>query len=99
MSPAFPKFTAKAAGHVAPFYGPIAGIATYILMRNIWKQLKIESNEIQYLPVGTDPNLRIFRPGAVIPLFQVPKEPIGSLQNGKLLLSETGLRSMFGNIA
>lgn len=92
-------FTAKAAGYVAPFYGPIAGIATYILMRNIWKRLKIESDEIQYLPVGTDPTLRIFRSGAVIPLFQVPQEPIGSLKNGKLLLSETGLRSMFANIA
>lgn len=92
-------FTAKAAGYVAPFYGPVAGIATYILMRNIWKQLRIESDEIQYSPVGTDPNLQIFRSGATIPLFQVPKEPIGSLKNGKLLLSETGFRSMFGNIA
>ncbi len=91
-------FTAKAAGYVAPFYGPLAGIATYIVMRNLWKQMKIESDEITYFPVGTDRNLQIFRSGAAIPLFQVPNEPIGRIKDGQLLLSEGGLRSMFANI-
>ena len=93
------NFTAKAAGYVAPFYGPLAGIASYVLMRSLWKQMSIQSDEIRYDPAGTDPNLRLFRRGSTIPLFQVPKEPIGSLQNGRLLVSERGVRAMFSEAA
>ena len=92
-------FTAKAAGYVSPFSGPLAGIATYIIMKNIWKSLEIKSDEISYFPVGTDANLNVFKQGAIIPLFQVPKNPIGRLKGGQFLLSESGVRDMFGAIA
>ena len=91
--------TSKAAGYVSPFYGPLAGIATYIIMRNVWRTLHLESDAISYHPAGTDHNLSIFKHGAAIPMFQVPINPIGRLKNGQLLLSETGVRDMFTSVA
>ena len=93
------SFTSKAAGYVSPFYGPLAGIATYLIMKNVWRTLHIESDAICYHPAGTDANLNIFKHGAAIPLFQVPTNPIGRLKNGQLLLSESGIRDMFTSVA
>jgi hypothetical protein len=92
-------FTAKAAGYVSPFCGPLAGIATYIIMRNIWRSMEIESDAISYEPAGTDPSLNVFRHGATIPLFQVPTNPIGTLRCNRLLISEQGVRDMFYSLA
>lgn len=92
-------FTANAAGYVSPFYGPLSGVATYIIMRNLWKSLQIESDAISYIPSGTDSNLRIFQNGSAIPLFQVPQNPIGSFKNDQFRISEQGIRSMFLGIA
>ncbi len=93
------SFTSAAAGFVSPFWGPAAGIATYLLARKMWQSLEVESDAINYIPIGTDPSTNLFREETIVPLFNVPKEPIGSISGDNLLISPSGFRAMLENRA
>ena len=88
------SFMAKAAGMVSPFWGPAAGAATYLLARKLWSLSRIESDAIVYHEIGSDPSTNVFLEPTVIPLFEVPEEPIGSMSGDRFLPNPEGFRRM-----
>lgn len=87
-------FMAAGSGFLAPFLGPLAGITTFILLKKTIDSLQPQL----YLPpiykeYGTSYSLRVFSNEQAIPLFGLPREPIGMLKGDKLLLNERSLSS------
>ena len=85
-------FAASGNGFVGPFIGPLAGVVTYILLR---KMLGVSGTTTVpaelYREFSRDDAPNVFRNEVVIPLPGIPKEPIGTIQGDRLLLSATGL--------
>lgn len=82
-------FMAAGSGFIAPFLGPLAGITTFLLCKKAMDHLQTQHKI--YKEYGTSDSLRIFSNEQAIPLFGIPKEPIGMLKGNKLLLDEKSL--------
>jgi hypothetical protein len=87
-------FAAAANGFIGPFLGPVAGIATFILLRKILGEVfpAAESGFVYQEFIDEEP-VDVFPHEMVIPMPGVPKEPIGILKGERLLLSEAGVRA------
>ena len=79
-------YAASANGMLAPFWGPLAGIAAYLLTRKILDH---------YFPLQTT-KMRIFtnfdislKVDEMFPLINLPEKPIGTLKDGILTLRKT----------
>ena len=88
-------FAASANGFLGPFLGPVAGIATFIIMR---KLLDVASPKVEIKPVYVEyigkEDLNVFRHDMVIPMPGIPKEPIGMLKGDRFILNESGIRNI-----
>jgi len=87
------SFMAAGNGFLSPFLGPICGIASFIVIKNVLDFLwsKNDNKEFQYKELNKD-ELSVFRRENVIPFFGTPKEPIGMLKGDRLLLNDDGIR-------
>jgi len=85
-------FMAAGSGFLAPFLGPLAGITTFLLLKkpvdSLHPQLQLPPIYREY---GTSDALRVFSLEQAIPLFGIPREPIGMLKGDLLLLNERSL--------
>ena len=91
-------------GHfIAPFIGGIAGFATGLLLRKILLSTGKNSEAEEIKKVVTDyfaPSEYFKNPyfnndAVVVPIMQLPDEPIGRLKDGELLLDSKAIRQKF----
>lgn len=105
------KFMAAGAGFLSPFLGPMAGIASLLLLKKAFDALhakkQLPGTYTKYrtfdLPdhfceeptfcteYGTLDPLNIFREQCVIPLFGIPRQPIGLLKDDTFILNPNSL--------
>ena len=88
-------FAASPNGFLGPFIGPVAAIATAILMRKMLDAVfpTIESKPIYEEYVNKE-DLNVFRHETAIPMPGIAKEPIGMLKDDRFLLNEAGVRQV-----
>ena len=88
-------FAASANGFLGPFIGPVAAIATAILMRKILDAAfpAAESRPVYEEYIDKE-NLSVFQHETVMPMPGIAKEPIGMLKGDRLLLNEAGVRQI-----
>jgi hypothetical protein len=85
-------FMAAGGGFLAPFIGPVAGIATYFIMKKVFDSLNADlSFGKGYQEYGANERLLVFDQGLTIPLFGIPAEPIGTFKKDTLVLSEKAM--------
>lgn len=86
-------FAASANGFIGPFIGPVAAIATFIIMR---KMLDAAFPATEPKPVYEEyinkEALNVFQHDTVMPMPGISKEPIGMLKGDRFLLNEAGVR-------
>ncbi len=88
---------AKGAGLIAPFLGAGAGIATSLILRQVL--FSKDDPDVKYSELLRDPSWIFFRAQVGLPFFGCPREPIGSLKEGRLLLDERALARMTETLA
>jgi len=87
---------------VAPFAGAAAGFVTGLLLRKIFMSM----SEPKLTEIKTDVDYfgelsyfsnksQYFNSGVVIPLWQLPREPIGTIKDGRLLLDIKAVTDRF----
>lgn len=88
-------FAASANGFIGPFLGPVAAIATFILMRKMLDTAfpALERKHVYEEYINTQA-LNVFQHETVMPMPGVAKEPIGMLKGDRFLLNEAGVRQI-----
>ena len=83
------KFDTMTAGFLGPFAGPCAAIATALIVRQVFQGQLESSTAYQF--VADDPSLNLFPSQPIMPLIAFPKEPIGQIKDGVLLLDSRAM--------
>ncbi|MCY3789113.1 MAG: hypothetical protein OXH63_10035 [Gemmatimonadetes bacterium] len=88
-------FAASANGFLGPFIGPVAAIATAILMRKMLDAVfpTTEPKPIYEEYINKE-DLNVFQHETVIPMPGIAKEPIGMLKDDRFLLNEASVRQV-----
>jgi len=76
------KFNPMTAGFLGPFAGPVAAIATALILRQVFKAQS--ESVVDYQFTADNPRLNLFPLDPIMPIIGFPKEPIGSFENGEL---------------
>ena len=92
---AFMAKAAKVGGFLSPFIGPAAGLVTFLLARNAMDAIHPSDDRINYRMA---PGVNYFRTETAIPLFALPKSPIGRIDGDRLVLSKDGIRSTAASV-
>lgn len=88
-------FAAAANGFIAPFIGPAAAIATFIIMRKLLDAAfpAIEPKPVYEEHINNE-NLNVFQHETVMPMPGIAKEPIGMLKGDRFIINESGVRQI-----
>ena len=77
---------------LAPFAGPLAGIASFLLARKALALMEVPNDAVTYDACGSEAGLRVFSRQQAVPLFAVPPRPIGRVAGDTLLLDDGSIR-------
>ncbi|MDA7910031.1 hypothetical protein N9B44_00005 [bacterium] len=86
------KFNPMTAGFLGPFAGPVAAIATALILKQIFKSRPQSTSDYQF--IADDPKLNLFPTKPIMPMIGFPKEPIGRIDNGKLRFDSRAIARM-----
>jgi hypothetical protein len=79
-------------GFIGPFLGPVAAIATYLIVHKTWDKVIGNSfDRLDYKEYATNKDLSYFNKPQAFPILTRPKEPIGMLKGDRLLINEKAL--------
>ncbi len=92
-------FAVKGGGFLAPFMGPLAGIATFLLANKLLNSFGDGGGRVAYREYEPPRYPAAFRMGSAIACPRVARRPIGMLRGDRLLMDPSAIRDMAGEMS